>query len=411
MPTTTVKCESCGKANVIDAVRGGACDACGHALLPPQPQPQYRQQPYQQMPPHMPPHMPISISDYMLRQPTAASAVGIGIGSCISIIVAVVIVGLIGVGLFIGFADATLIDDISSSVGFGNTIPELDATLLAKSDFGGTDAVALSHHGRWLAYSENDQIVIYDLSTNREFGTIPIAFSEYSLGFSADDQFLVGNNGSHLVLYSVEGLAVTREFTDHIVSDIHVNSAGTLATLRINRSSTYHVFDLETFAIVADIPTISELGLPDIALSAAGNYALVIHPDAYRMIDLANNRDIPLGFNKVNSGAWSATADVLYISADEGVHRITVTDGVPEITREYDLPNSIYSLSNEPIAVSSTGDALALVYTGLTEFYRYDTDEETAQAKGKTESFIREMFITENFVITADTFGNIQRWD
>ncbi len=415
--TIIVRCEQCGRANEIDARRGGECEACGHLLIPPTPS---QQQPFQQQQIPSVPQSPIQINigGYPGQVTPTTNSVS-SFSSCVGSIVSLVIVG--SILLVAGFAifgsesieAPSFIESLSQSIGVSTSnVPDLRVSLLAESDFGGVDAMALSPDGRWLTYSEDAGIRIYDLQLNRLVGTITIGnFSASGLGFSADSTHLFSNEGSSIREYNIETRQLVREYDETLIGQMLVNSAGTYASVRLVRDDVFAVMDLTTFEIVAQVPEISNLGLPTVFVSAESDYAMIIHSDAYRLVDLERNRDILLGFNKVNSAAWSAEEDILYVSADGGVHQITITEGVPTVERQYTIPQSIYTLSSEPIATSYSGDSVVLILTGITEFYRYDAADSEAKGQGKTQNFIREMVVTEDFVITADVLGRIQRWD
>lgn len=395
--TVTVKCDQCGKVNQIDAGRGGACVACGNLLTaptsPPSPQQMYAQM--QQTP--QPLTITLGTSQYARNNSAGCLLTGF--------IFVVVIAIVAGIGV-LAIDDPEGLFNSSS-----NEVRALDMTLLVQSDFGGVDALALSPNGRWLAYSDEDGLSLYNLETNRVYGTIETDFPAYDIGFNASSTRLFTLDGFDIVAYDIETLEIARRSEGLRSLSLQVNNAGTYGAIRQSPDATHHIVDLSTFEIVADLPVISELGLPTISISPNGDYALLVHPDAYRLIDLRTNSDIPLGFTSIEAGMWAGDEDTLFVSDDQTVHRITLLDGVATIERDYQIPEGIFSLSNEPIAVSQTGDSMALIMTGLTDFYRYAAGDDEAKATGKTANFIRQMVITEDFVITADNQGRVQRWD
>ncbi|PJF43331.1 MAG: hypothetical protein CUN55_09000 [Phototrophicales bacterium] len=400
--TFITQCEQCGKVNEIDARYGGTCEACGHLILPKQSSPQKPTT-------NVPAAIEIKLGEYgSVTQVTRKSS------GCVGILMSSIVLSILGIAIafvFIAESVSSVLEQVGEQLGISTAnVPQLQMALLVESEFGGVDGLALSPNGQLLAYSDDDGIHIYDLETNRVRGTISSDFMARDLGFNADSTRLFADSND-LIIYDVDTLQAIETYDDHIVTSFQSNLAGTYAAIRISPEQSAHVLDLTTLELVYDLPQISDLGLPSIDISPNGDYAFIVHTDAYRLIDLKRERDILLGFNKVNSGRWAGEEDVLYVSADGGVHRVRVVDGVAQVEQVYKIPSSIYSLSNEPIAVSYTGDSMALILTGLTEFYRYSAENEKAQATGKTESFIRQMVITEDFVITADTYGNIQRWD
>lgn len=389
-----VRCESCGTTNSIDAERqsgGVACIACGHAV-------------------YIPSDVLRQVQSATLKAPVgnigaqrqtsqnASSCLIVGIAFSLLIVVGVVVAML---------ASASVLEDLGVS---SPDVAVLNGTELTTTDFGGPRAMAISHDERWLAYADSREITLFDISTREEYWTIEAGINTSALAFDPSNSLIYASPGSRLIALDVETGAEVNYYDEIIVNTVYFNASSTYAAIRSDTD--WWAFDLSTFTRGQAIPVANEFGLPDVEVSYNGEYVFIRRNDSFRIHWLPLERDIALEIANVSTARWAHNSNRLYVATDENIYEIVLVEDIATINTTYNLPDTVHQPANDPIAIAPNDQSFALIFTGLQEFYRYDIGSRDADATAENSGgTTRHLVAANNFLITANSNGDITRWE